>query len=133
MKKVTERNKQFKKIAQLKKKYQRQRNPVVSVDTKKKEFLDIFYREGKLYTQETLESYDHNFRSFAEGVVVPYGMYDLKLNHGYLYLGTRSHDACSQHLSLTVQMRCNTRVLVSTASHPRITPYACVDRLQLTE
>ncbi len=88
MKNVVERNKQFKKIAQLKKKYQRQRNPVVSVDTKKKEFLGIFYREGKLYTQETLESYDHDFQSFAEGVVVPYGIYDLKLNHGYLYLGT---------------------------------------------
>lgn len=88
MKNVAERNKQFKKIAQLKKRYQRQRNPVISVDTKKKEFLGMFYREGKLYTQERLESYDHDFRSFAEGVVVPYGIYDLKLNHGYLYLGT---------------------------------------------
>ena len=88
MKNVAERNKQFKKITQLKKKYQRQRNPVISVDTKKKEFLGMFYREGKLYTQERLESYDHDFRSFAEGVVVPYGIYDLKLNHGYLYLGT---------------------------------------------
>ena len=28
------------------------------------------------------------FRSFAKGVVIPYGVYDLKLNHGYLYLGT---------------------------------------------
>ena len=88
MKNVAERDKQFKKITQLKKKYQRHRNPVISVDTKKKEFLGIFYREGKLYTQGTLESYDHDFQSFAKGVVIPYGVYDLKLNHGYLYLGT---------------------------------------------
>ncbi len=87
MKNVAERNKQFKKITHLKKKYQKQGNPVISVDTKKKEFLGIFYREGKLYTQETLESYDHDFQSFAKGVIVPYGVYDLKLNHGYLYLG----------------------------------------------
>ena len=68
--------------------YQRRGNPVISVDTKKKEFLGIFYREGKLYTQGRIESYDHDFRSFATGVIVPYGIYDLKLNHGYLYLGT---------------------------------------------
>ena len=88
MKNVAERNKQFKKIAKLKKRYQRRGNPVISVDTKKKEFLGIFYREGKLYTQGRIESYDHDFRSFATGVIVPYGIYDLKLNHGYLYLGT---------------------------------------------
>ena len=50
MKNVTERNKQFKKITQLKKKYQRQRNPVISVDTKKKEFLGICSIEKGRFT-----------------------------------------------------------------------------------
>ena len=36
-------------------------------------------------------AYDHDFPSYAEGVVIPYGLYDLKRNFGYLSVGT-SHD-----------------------------------------
>ena len=50
-----------------------------------------FYRPGTLYTQETVTTFDHDFPSLAEGVVIPYGMYDLQHNHGYVILGT-SHD-----------------------------------------
>ena len=50
-----------------------------------------FSRDGKLYTQETVLTLDHDFPSLADGVVIPYGLYDLKHNHGYVALGT-SHD-----------------------------------------
>ena len=36
-------------------------------------------------------TFDHDFPSLADGVVIPYGIYDLKYNHGYVVLGT-SHD-----------------------------------------
>ena len=50
------------------------------------------YREGQLYTQENpIEVFDHDWPSLAQGVAIPYGLYDLKLNIGYLYIGT-SHD-----------------------------------------
>ncbi len=49
------------------------------------------YRDGRLYSQETVETFDHDFPSLSEGVVIPYGIYDLKRNHGYMTLGT-SHD-----------------------------------------
>lgn len=49
------------------------------------------YRDGKLYTKEMLLTFDHDFPSLADGVVIPYGLYDLKYNHGYVVLGTR-HD-----------------------------------------
>ena len=49
------------------------------------------YRDGKLYTRETIETFDHDFPSLADGVVIPYGLYDLKYNHGYVVLGN-SHD-----------------------------------------
>lgn len=49
------------------------------------------YRDGKLYTPETGLTFDHDFPSLADGVVIPYGLYDLKHNHGYVALGT-SHD-----------------------------------------
>ena len=44
-----------------------------------------------MYTRETVLTFDHDFPSLAEGVVIPYGLYDLKHNHGYVALGT-SHD-----------------------------------------
>jgi Rhodopirellula transposase DDE domain len=86
-----ERNAQFENIAQFKQTYQESENPIVSLDTKKKEQLGNFYRPGFLYTQEVVKTLDHDFRSAAHGVVIPHGVYDLKRNQGYVTLGT-SHD-----------------------------------------
>jgi hypothetical protein len=86
-----DRNAQFLKIAELKEAYLDSPNPLLSIDTKKKELLGNFYRDGKLFTKEMLRPFDHDFPSFADGVVIPHGLYDLKLNRGYLHLGT-SHD-----------------------------------------
>jgi len=91
MKQHANRNEQFEIIAQLKATYTTAGNPVVSMDTKKKEYLGNFYREGFLYTQQTLEVYDHDFQSFATGVVIPHGIYDVLKNTGFMTLGT-SHD-----------------------------------------
>jgi len=57
------------------------------MDTKKKEFLGNFYRQGRLYTQAVIKTYDHDFNSAAQGVIIPHGLFDLKRNAGYLYLG----------------------------------------------
>ena len=77
-----ERNAQFENIAQFKQTYQESENPIVSLDTKKKEQLGNFYRRGCLYTQEVVKIFDHDFRSAAHGVVIPHGVYDLKRNQG---------------------------------------------------
>lgn len=82
------RDKQFKNISQLRNQYTRAGNPVVSIDTKKKELLGNFYRNGTLYTQQTIVVNDHDFPSAATGVVIPHAIYDLALNHGYIHLGT---------------------------------------------
>lgn len=88
MKSPPNRDKQFAKISALKAEYQLSGNPILSIDTKKKEYLGNFYREGHLYTRQTLKVYDHDFNSFAQGVIIPYGIYDLVNNTGYVYLGT---------------------------------------------
>ena len=49
------------------------------------------YREGKIYTQEEIQVFDHDWNSLAVGVAIPHGLYDLKLNLGYVQIGT-SHD-----------------------------------------
>jgi hypothetical protein len=50
-----------------------------------------FFRPGALYTQEVVQTFDHDWPSLAEGVVWPHGLYDLKRNEGFVTLGT-SHD-----------------------------------------
>ena len=91
MKAVPHRNEQFENIQRLKAEYEASGNPIVSMDTKKKEYLGNFYREGHLYTLEELQTYDHDFSSFAEGVIIPHSFYDMRRNIGYIQLGT-SHD-----------------------------------------
>ena len=86
-----DRNAQFERIAQLRKDYKAVGNPVISVDTKKKELIGNLFREGKIYTIETIEVFDHDFPSLAEGVAVPHTCYDIERNEAYVSIGT-SHD-----------------------------------------
>jgi Rhodopirellula transposase DDE domain len=83
-----DRDAQFVNIARIKEQYLSSGNPIVSIDTKKKELLGTFYRDGKVYTRQALLAYDHDFPSYADGVVIPYGIYDLKRNFGYVSVGT---------------------------------------------
>lgn len=61
---------------------------MISVDTKKKELIGNLFREGKIYTTETVEVFDHDFPSLAEGVAIPHAIYDIALNEGYVNIGT---------------------------------------------
>ena len=65
-----DRNRQFENIARLKQEYLGSDNPIVSMDTKKKELIGDFYRAGHLLTQGVIETFDHDFPSFASGVVM---------------------------------------------------------------
>lgn len=86
-----DRNAQFQNIATLKADYQAEGDPVISVDTKKKELIGNFAREGHTHTQAPVDALDHDFPSAGEGKLIPHGIYDLARNEGYLHLNT-SHD-----------------------------------------
>lgn len=85
---VANRNEQFEKIATQQADYRMTGNPIISMDTKKKEFIGDFYRAGYLYTQETISTFDHDFNSLAEGVVIPHSLYDVTRNTAYINIGT---------------------------------------------
>jgi len=85
------RNAQFENIARLKKEYLKAGLPVISMDTKKKELLGNFYRDGKIDTQKTIETNDHDFSSAGAGTVIPHGLYDVGKNKAFINLNT-SHD-----------------------------------------
>ncbi len=88
---IPDRNDQFGHITKLKAEYQTAGNPIISTDTRKKEHPGNFYRDGQLCTLEELQASDHDYPSSAEGVVIPHSLYDLRLNIGYVQVGT-SHD-----------------------------------------
>lgn len=46
------------------------------------------YRDGTLYTDDIMKVKDHDFPSYAEGKIVPHGLYDINLNVGYITIGT---------------------------------------------
>lgn len=84
-------DRQFLRIAELRKRYLASPNPILSIDTKKKELIGNLLRSGRVYTTKTLETADHDFPSLATGVVFPHGLYDTKRNRGHINLGL-SHD-----------------------------------------
>ena len=86
-----DRNAQFQNIAKLKAEYLAAGDPVISIDTKKKELIGNFAREGHTHTQEPVDVLDHDFPIAGEGKLIPHGIYDLAHNEGHIHLNT-SHD-----------------------------------------
>ena len=86
-----DRDAQFQNIATLKNEYLAAGNPVFSVDTKAKEHLGQLYRRGRVWTQQAFRAFDHDFPSWATGVIVPHGIYDLARQRGHINIGL-SHD-----------------------------------------
>ena len=91
MKDVKDRNEQFEQIASVCEEATSVGLPIVSIDTKKKEMLGNFKREGKALSNGPLKSLDHDFSTFSDGQIVPHGIYDVTKNVGYMTLGI-SHD-----------------------------------------
>ena len=86
-----ERNRQFEYIAALRRSFHRRGLPVVSVDTKKKEIIGCFKNPGAVWAKVATPVNDHDFRSDASGMGIPYGVYDPVRNRGHVCVGT-SHD-----------------------------------------
>ena len=94
LKEVENRDAQFKIIQEYRKEYEDSGIPVVSIDTKKKEMMGNFFREGKCWSKESRKVNDHDFPSFSDGKVTPHGVFDMKRNEGYLTCSTTAHDTC---------------------------------------
>lgn len=84
------RDRQFRKVKQLRKKFERLGLPVISVDSKKKEKVGNFKNDGKTWRREAKQVFDHDFPSDAKGKAIPYGIYDTKKNKALVVVGTSS-------------------------------------------
>lgn len=86
-----DRDVQFQNIAQLIDSYEQAGNPYFSVDTKAKEFQGELFRAGRVRCSQAFRAFDHDFPSWAEGVIIPHGIFDLVRNRGHINIGL-SHD-----------------------------------------
>ncbi|MEZ6126003.1 MAG: ISAzo13 family transposase, partial [Planctomycetaceae bacterium] len=82
-----DRDAQFQNIARLIDDYQSAGNPFFSVDTKAKEFLGTLFRKGRSWCSRAPQAFDHDFPSWADGVLIPHGIYDPVRNRGHINLG----------------------------------------------
>jgi hypothetical protein len=87
-----DRDEQFRYIASQKAQFLAESLPVISVDTKKKELIGNYRREGKSWRREPIEI-DSHFASSAQCVAVPFGIYDVAGNAGYVTVGISHNTA----------------------------------------
>lgn len=83
-----DRDAQFACIAELRERCVIEGLPLISVDTKKKELVGPFRNSGATWERKPTLVNDHDFRSQAEGIAIPYGIYDLQANQGTVFVGT---------------------------------------------
>jgi hypothetical protein len=88
-----DRDAQFQYIAAMVTKFQRQRQPVISVDTKKKELIGDFKNAGREWRPQGQPEQVrvHDFIDDELGKVAPYGVYDVTANVGWVSVGI-DHD-----------------------------------------
>lgn len=88
-----DRNMQFEHINDTASAYLKAGEPVISVDTKKKENIGNFKNNGQEYhpKKDPRKVLDHDFPIEELGKISPYGVYNLNNNTGFVNLGT-SHD-----------------------------------------
>ena len=91
MKDVKDRNAQFLNIADIRERVSAIGLPIISIDTKRKELIGNFKRDGKVLALGQPKSFDHDFGTFSDDQIVPHGIYDVTKNVGYMTIGT-SHD-----------------------------------------
>jgi transposase len=82
-----ERDEQFRYIAGQKAAHLDAGMPVISIDTKKKELIGQFRSRGRTWCREPPEVNDYDYSSLAEYRAVPFGIYDVGRNKGYVTVG----------------------------------------------
>jgi len=88
-----ERDRQFRYLNETAKRFLAEGEPVISVDTKKKERVGEFKNPGRKWRKkgEAPRVQIHDFSSLGKGMAIPYGAYDVYRNEGMVNVGM-THD-----------------------------------------
>jgi len=85
------RDRQMRYVARQRRRFEKAGDPIISVDTKKKELVGLFKNPGRTLRRQPLDVLATDFPSDAEGKAIPYGIYDVQRNAGYMVIGV-SHE-----------------------------------------
>lgn len=110
------RDQQFNFIAHLRKRFAKEKNPIISVDCKKKELIGNFKNNGTSWEQKPYEVNDHDFYRLAEGIAIPYGIYDTMTNQGFVMLGTNHETPALAVDAIVLWWRTSGRVIYPNAT-----------------
>ena len=92
--KSLDREQQFKNILSEKEKFMNSDNPIISIDTKKKEQVGgNLHRAGSVYCTQAIEVSDHDYSHLADLKIAPHGIYDIKQNKAHVNIGISSETA----------------------------------------
>jgi len=81
------RNDQFIHIAEMRERFEKLNLPIISADCKAKELVGNFKNSGTRLKRLADLVNDHDFMSYAIGKAFPYGLFDERLQEGYVYVG----------------------------------------------
>jgi hypothetical protein len=93
-----DRDAQFRYIADIVRRCQKRKQPTISVDTKKKELIGDFKNGGRAWrpkgTPDRVRVHDFVIQAPGHGKAIPYGVYDLHRDEGWVSIGV-DHDTAS--------------------------------------
>lgn len=82
-----QRNQQFEYINAIRSQFVEEGNPIISADSKKREMVGDFKNNGAAWRQRAFEVSDHDYRQYAEGIAINFGVYDIQANAGFVFVG----------------------------------------------
>ena len=85
------RDRQMRYLARKRRAFLKAKKPVISVDCKKKELIGNFKNPGRTWRREARSVLTTDFPSDADGKAIPYGVYDVARNRGFVGVGV-SHE-----------------------------------------
>jgi len=83
-----ERDRQMRYLVRQRQAFQQAGFPVISVDAKQRELVGNFKNPGQTYRRKALDVLESDYPSQADGVAIPYGIYDAARHEGLVVVGT---------------------------------------------
>jgi hypothetical protein len=81
------RDRQMRYLLRRRKQHEKAGFPSIAVDAKQRELIGNFKNPGRTYRHKPLEVLESDYPSDADGVAIPYGVYDTKHNEGFVMVG----------------------------------------------
>jgi hypothetical protein len=88
-----DRDRQMRHLMRKRKQHEKAGFPSISVDAKQRELIGNFKNPGRAYRQRQKDVLESDYPSDADGVAIPYGIYDTAHNEGFVVVGVSHQTA----------------------------------------